>query len=300
MHRCEHHQPANYGWAFAIGVFLNLGFVVVEAFFGWWSQSLALLADAGHNLGDVMGLILAWGGYALAKIQPSGRRTYGWRGSTILAALANGVLLLVAIGGIVWEAVGRLTQPAQVSASTVIIVAGIGVVINTATALMFLRGRKHDLNIRGAYLHMATDALLSLGVVLAGLAIYWTGLSWIDPVTSLLIAVVILLATTALLRESFDLAMQAVPENINIEEVEDYLATLPGVTEVHDLHVWAVSTTEISMTAHLVKPDVSNEDTLLREVADVLHDRFGIEHCTIQIERSVADTNCGQAVVGSL
>ncbi len=302
MHQCDHHHHTsdNYGWAFAIGVALNLAFVIVEAGFGVWANSLALLADAGHNLSDVLGLLMAWAGYALAKVAPSPNRTYGWRGSTILAALFNALLLLIAIGGIAWEAIERLGQPSQVAAPTIIVVALIGVVINTITAMLFMRGRQHDLNIRGAYLHMAADALLSLGVVIAGILIAISGQLWIDPATSLIIAAVILWGTWSLLLESFNLAMAAVPSSVKIDEVNDYLAQLPGVCEVHDLHVWAMSTTEIALTAHLVKPDATNEDQLLRDTSDALQQQFGIGHSTIQIERSVSDANCRQADADTL
>ncbi len=302
MHKCSHHDHAtsNYGWAFAIGIALNLIFVIVEAAYGFWSNSLALLADAGHNLSDVLGLLLAWGSYALSKLAPSPNRTYGWRGSTILAALFNALLLLLAVGGIAWEAIGRLAAPSPVAAPTIIVVALIGVVINTATAMLFMRGRRHDLNIRGAYLHMAADALLSLGVVIAGILIIFTNLLWIDPVTSLIIAAVIFWSTWNLLHESFNLAMHAVPATVDIGEVDDYLSSLPGVTEVHDLHVWAMSTTEIALTAHLVKPTATNDDQLLRETSHQLQHQFGISHATIQIERSVDEASCGQAEEGSL
>jgi cobalt-zinc-cadmium efflux system protein len=302
MHQCAHHDhsPIHCGRAFAIGVFLNIVFVAVEASYGWWVNSLALLADAGHNLSDVLGLLMAWGGYALAKVAPSRRRTYGWRGSTILAAVFNSLLLMAAVGGIAWEAIGRFQQPSPVEAPVVIFVALVGVVINTLTALMFMRGRKHDLNIRGAYLHMAADALLSLGVVVAGIVIWQTGWLWVDPATSLVIAAVILVSTWSLLRESLDLAMHAVPAGIDIDEVEHFLVSLPGVREVHDLHVWAMSTTEVALTAHLVKPGAENDDELLRQTAEALHDRFEIRHSTIQIERDVEAANCGQAVEGSL
>lgn len=302
MHQCDHHHHAHgdYGWAFAIGVTLNLAFVVIEGAFGVWSNSLALLADAGHNLSDVLGLLLAWGGYALAKVAPSENRTYGWRGSTILAALFNGLLLLLAIGGIAWEAIGRLSHPAPVAAPTIIAVALVGVVINTLTAMLFMRGRERDLNIRGAYLHMAADALLSLGVVVAGILMMLTSLLWIDPVTSLVIAAVIFWGTWNLLRESVNLAMQAVPPSVSIGEVHEYLAALRGVVEVHDLHVWAMSTTEIALTAHLVKPEDTNDDQLLRETGHTLQHQFGISHWTIQIERSVDDADCGQADAGTL
>ena len=302
MHRCDHHHhtPSNYGWAFAIGVALNVVFVAIEAAYGVWANSLALLADAGHNLSDVLGLLMAWAGYALAKLAPTQNRTYGWRGTTILAALFNALLLLVAIGGIAWEAIGRLTEPSPVAAPTVIVVAFIGVVINTITAMLFMRGRHDDLNIRGAYLHMAADALLSLGVVVAGVLIAITSLLWIDPVTSLIIAGVILISTLGLLRESINLAIQAVPSSVDIDQVEAYLRELPGVTEVHDLHVWAMSTTEIALTAHLVIPDNGNDDQLLRTTAAELHHDFSISHTTIQIERSVTDVDCGQSEAGTL
>ncbi|NND97162.1 MAG: cation transporter [Pirellulaceae bacterium] len=302
MHQCAHHHHAtdNYGRAFAIGVLLNVFFVIVEAGYGFYANSLALLADAGHNLSDVLGLLMAWGGYALAKVAPSPNRTYGWRGSTILAALFNALLLLVAVGGIAWEAITRFSTPSEVAAPTIIVVAGIGVVINTITAMLFMNGRDGDLNIRGAYLHMAADALLSLGVVIAGIVIALTSWQWVDPLTSLVIAAVILLGTWGLLRESANLAMQGVPTNIDPHEVQTFLNSIPGVSEVHDLHIWAMSTTEIALTAHLVKPDAENEDELLRDTAQELHHHFNISHTTIQIERSVEDANCGQAADGTL
>ncbi len=302
MHQCAHHDHSHgdYGRAFALGVALNVIFVAIEAGYGWWADSLALLADAGHNLSDVLGLLMAWGGYALAKLAPDSERTYGWRGSTILAALFNAVLLMFAVGGIAWEAIRRLSEPAAVAAPVIIAVATIGVVINTGTALLFVRGRDRDLNLRGAYLHMAADALLSLGVAVAGVIIWVTGLQWVDPVTSLIIAAVILIGTWGLLRESLRLAMQAVPSHISLDEVERYLQELPGVTEVHDLHVWAMSTTEIALTAHLVRPDLVNDDELLRQAGEDLHHRFDICHATIQIERSVHEASCGQAAAGTL
>ena len=302
MHQCAHHHHSgdNYGRAFAVGVLLNVAFVVIEAAFGFFANSLALLADAGHNLSDVLGLLMAWGGYALSKVAPTPQRTYGWRGSTILAALFNALLLLVAIGGIAWEAIGRLSSPAEIAAPTVIVVALIGVAINTATAMLFMKGRQNDLNIRGAYLHMAADALLSLGVAIAGVLIAVTSWQWIDPVTSLIIAAVILIGTWGLLRESVNLAMHAVPEKIDPAEVQTFLLSIPGVTAVHDLHIWAMSTTEIALTAHLVKPDAANEDELLRETAEELHHHFDISHTTIQIERNVDVANCGQAAEGTI
>jgi cobalt-zinc-cadmium efflux system protein len=288
-------SPANYNTAFGLGVALNVGYVACEAVFGLLNNSLSLLADAGHNLSDVLGLLLAWGGYALSKFGPSERRTYGWRGSTILAALFNALLLLAAIGGIVWEAVRRVRDPQPVPGLIVMWVAAVGVAVNAATALLFMAGRKEDLNIRGAFLHMAADAGVSLGVVIAGLLISRTGLAWIDPVTSLLIAAVVFVGTWGLLRDSVNLAMQAVPEGIDLGEVRAYLAGLPGVSEVHDLHVWAMSTTETALTAHLVKHDPVGDDDLLAAAAAALHDRFGIEHTTIQIERDTFPYECPQA-----
>jgi len=296
----QHAHGNHYGKAFAIGIVLNLIYIVAEVGYGIAADSLALLADAGHNLSDVLGLLLAWGGYALARITPTARRTYGWRGSTILAALFNALLLLAAIGGIVWEAIGRLSDPPGSHGMTIVVVAAIGTVINTATALLFLRGREHDLNIRGAFLHMAADAGVSLGVVIAGLAIHFTQQAWIDPAISLLIGVVILIGTWGLLRESVDLAMQAVPKGIDPEAVHTYLAGLPGVTQVHDLHIWAMSTTEVALTAHLVRPEATDDDDLLAAAQRELHDQFGIEHMTLQIERSDEPGRCHQAAEGRL
>ncbi|MCB0322568.1 MAG: cation transporter [Bdellovibrionales bacterium] len=285
-------QPGGHGRAFAIGVSLNIVYVLIEGAYGFWSNSLALLADAGHNLSDVLGLLLAWAGYALSQLGASDRRTYGWRGTSILAALFNALLLLVAVGGIVWEAAGRFLEPVSPETTTVMIVASIGVVINTITALLFMRGGEHDLNLRGAFLHMAADAAVSLGVVLAALAIRQTGWQWLDPATSLAIAVVIFLSTWNLLKESFNLSIQAVPKDIDVNEVRLLLAGLPGVEQVHDLHVWAMSTTQIALTAHLLKPTPDGDDDLLRRAARELHDRFGIEHVTIQLERTPGCIGC--------
>ncbi len=302
MHQCAHHatENQNYGPAFAIGVGLNVVFVLVEAGYGFYSHSLALLADAGHNLSDVLGLLMAWGGYALAKVPPCNKRTYGWRSTTILAALFNALFLLVAIGGIGWEAIHRFQEPSEVIAPTVIAVALIGVVINTITAMLFMKGRHGDLNIRGAFLHMAADALLSLGVAIAGVLILYTQWNWIDPAISLAIAVIIFFATIELLRESVNLALQAVPGKIDLEDVNDYLLSLPGVTAIHDLHVWAMSTTEVALTAHLVKPDVENNDALLKKISHDLDHRFQISHATVQFEANVDAANCRQAETGSL
>jgi len=285
--------PANYNRAFAIGVALNVVYIVVEATYGILADSLALLADAGHNLSDVLGLLLAWGANYLAHRKPTERHTYGWRKSTILAALTNAVILLVAMGGIAWEAVQRMSDPLPVAGKTIIIVAAIGVVINTATALLFLSGRKQDLNIRGAFLHMAADAGVSAGVVLAGVAILTTGWLWIDPAVSLIITAIILAGTWGLLRDSFNLALDAVPAGIDPEAVKSYLSDLPGVKGVHDLHIWAMSTSETALTAHLLKPESGDDDTLIEQAGRELQERFGIAHITIQWERRPGLDDCG-------
>lgn len=278
------HGPRNYHTAFAIGVALNLAFVVMEAVFGFLGHSLALLSDAGHNLSDVFGLLLAWAASALAGSRPTERHTYGFRSSTILAALFNAILLLVAVGAIAWEAIHRFQSPAPVAGKTVIWVSAIGIAINTATALLFMSGRKGDLNIRGAFLHMAADAGVSLGVVLAGFAILWTGLEWIDPVTSLLVIAVILVGSWGLLRDSVNLALQAVPPGIDFSEVAACLGELPGVADVHDLHIWGMSTTETALTAHLVLGTAGDAEDLLRRATEALHENFDIGHATLQFE----------------
>lgn len=294
-HTGHAHAPTSFGKAFAVGTGLNLAFVLVEATFGVRAHSMALLADAGHNLSDVLGLVLAWGTAVLATRRPTARHTYGFRSSTILAALANAVLLLVAIGAIGWEAVRRFAHPEPVVAGTMVGVAVVGIVINTATALLFMSGRKHDLNVRGAFLHMAADAGVSLGVVLAGLAIGATGWLWLDPVISLAIVVVIAVGTWGLLRDSTNLALAAVPAPIDRDEVEVYLRALPGVTEVHDVHIWGMSTTDTALTAHLIRPVVADDDALLLDVSRVLRERFGIAHPTVQIERGHGPHPCALA-----
>lgn len=283
------HAPADFGRAFAIGVVLNGAFVLVEGIYGYISGSMALVADAGHNLSDVLSLLLAWAAAAAARKPPSGRFTYGFKSSTILAAIANAALLLVAIGAILFETLDRLTEPAEVEGWTMVIVAGIGIVINTATALLFMRGRHDDLNIRGAFLHMVADALVSLGVVIAGGVILLTGANWIDPVTSLVIVAVIAWGTWGLLKDSVKMGLLAVPEGISESEVRAYLDRLPGVTAVHDLHIWPMSTTETALTAHLVMPSGHPGDEFLREIANELQHRHRIGHPTIQIER---DADC--------
>ncbi len=289
----HHHDHSDYNRAFAIGVALNVGFIIIETVFGLLAGSLALLADAGHNLSDVLGLLLAWGASYMVKRRPTERHTYGWRKSSILAALMNSIILMVAIGAIAWEAIRRFDNPAPVGGQTIIIVAAIGVVINTITALLFVTGRKHDLNIRGAFLHMAADAGVSAGVVVAGLVILASGWMWVDPLVSLAIAVIILIGTWGLMRDALNLALDAVPKGIDPEAVSDYLAGLPGVESVHDLHIWAMSTTETALTAHLVKPDSKDDDTLIEKASQDLHDRFGIEHITLQWERWHELNHCG-------
>ena len=278
------HGPASHGAAFAIGVTLNLAFVAVEATYGFLSGSMALVADAGHNLSDVLSLALAWGASVLARRAPSGRFTYGYKSSTILAALANAGLLLVAIAGIAYETVGRMAAPPAVEGRTMMVIAGIGILINGATALLFARGREHDINIRGAFLHMAADALVSLGVVVAGAAILLTGQRWIDPVTSLIIVLVIAWGTWGLLKDSVKLGLNAVPEHIDEGAVRRHLAALPGVTAVHDLHIWPMSTTEAALTAHLVMPAGCPGDAFLHDLAHRLEHDFKIGHTTVQVE----------------
>jgi cobalt-zinc-cadmium efflux system protein len=288
------HHPADFGRAFAIGIALNLGFVVVEAIYGWQANSMALLADAGHNLADVLGLATAWAGAVLAKRPASRRFSYGFRGASILAALANAVLLLIAVCLIVYHAAWRLIVPDLVQGETVILVAAIGIGINLGTALMFARGRKSDINVRGAYLHMVADALVSLGVVIAGFGIQFTGWLWIDPVTSLIVAGLIFLATADLFRESLTMAMAGVPRSIDPEKVESHLLDLPGVTRVHDLHIWSMSTTEYALTAHLVMPDGFPGDTFLQGCAHGIAHDFGITHSTFQIEVGTGDCALGE------
>lgn len=296
------HAPTNFNRAFAIGIGLNLAFVAIEAFYGWKINSLALLADAGHNLSDVAGLVLAWGGALAGKLKPNARKTYGWQRATILAAFANALLLLMAMGALAWEAVGRLFSPdplANAAGLTVMVVAGIGIVVNTATALLFMRGRQNDLNIRGAFLHMAADALVSAGVVVAGGLTLWMGWDWLDPVGSLLIAAVVLLGTWSLFRQSLHLLFDGVPDSIDPLAVRDYLANLPGVSRVHDLHIWAMGTSQIALTAHLVMPQGHADDAFLKQANDHLHDRFEITHVTLQIMETAFTVPCGELAPGN-
>ncbi len=291
-HHHHHHVPESFDHAFALGVGLNVAFVVAEFVFGVRAHSLALTADAGHNLSDVLGLSLAWAGSMLARRGPTPRRTYGLRRFSILAALANAGMLLVAVGAIAVEAVQRLRQPAPVASGVVMIVAAIGIAINAGTALGFMRGRHADLNLRGAYLHMLSDAAASAGVVLTGLAIAITGWFWLDPAVSLALVALILWGTWSLAKDSLDLALDAVPPRIDPQEVTAVLRDLDGVMEVHDLHIWAMSTTDIALTVHLVRPCAGGEDAVLAAAAQQLRTRFGIHHATIQLERGLAIHPC--------
>jgi cobalt-zinc-cadmium efflux system protein len=278
------HAPANFDNAFAIGVGLNIVIVCAELGFGYLANSLALMADAAHNFSDVIGLLLAWGATWLTRRSPSSGRTYGYRRASILAALGNAGLLLLATGGIIVEALRRLADPQPIETSTVIWVATLGIVINGVVALMFMRGRHDDLNIKGAFLHMAGDAAISLGVVIAAVLIMRTGWLWLDPAISLGIALAVLLTGWGLARDSANLALDAVPEGIDLHEVDAYLRGLPGVAEVHDLHIWAMSTTETALTAHLVRPDAALDDHFLMHACEQLQHRFKIHHATLQIE----------------
>jgi cobalt-zinc-cadmium efflux system protein len=284
--QCHSHVPQSFGTAFVVGTVLNAGYVVVQLIFGIFAHSLALIADAGHNFSDVLALLLAWGATYLASTPSTVRRTYGLGRSSILAALVNSVVLLIAVGGITWEAIRRFSDPGEVGGKTVMIVAAIGIVINGITALLFFAGRDRDLNIRGAFLHMAADAAVSAGVVIAGMLILLTGMHWIDPVASLIINVVIVWGTWGLLRDSLAMALDLVPANVDPNAVRKYLEGLDGVTAVHDLHIWPLSTTRTALTVHLEMPDEAGGDVFLQQVCERLHAEFQIEHSTIQIEQN--------------
>jgi cobalt-zinc-cadmium efflux system protein len=297
LHHHHDHAPKDFSFAFAVGIALNLGFVGVEAFYGWRVDSLALLADAGHNLSDVAGLVLAWAGAWAIKLRPNPRHTYGWQRATILAAFANAFLLLVAMGGLVWEAVGRLLAPSAVvslpaQSETVMWVAGVGIAVNAITALMFMQKGKSDLNVRGAFVHMTADALVSLGVVVAGALSLWSGWTWLDPVVSVLIAAVILLSTWDLFNKSLHLLFDGVPHDIDPEAVRVYLASLEGVAEVHDLHIWAMSTSQVVLTAHLLVPNGQPNDAFFKSAHAHLHDAFDIMHVTLQVTRTPVMDAC--------
>ncbi|MCF6358135.1 MAG: cation diffusion facilitator family transporter, partial [Draconibacterium sp.] len=282
-HSHEHTNLNTYGKAFSIGIGLNILFVAVEIFYGLMANSSALLADAGHNASDVLSLIFAWMAIWLATKKPKGKYTYGLRKTTILVSILNALLLFGAVAAIAWNAIGKFKNPEPVAGTQVMIVAGIGVIINTITALLFMKGQKHDLNIKGAFLHMAADAGVSLGVVIAGLLINITEIQWIDPAMSLLIILVILWGTWRLFTDSIDLALDAVPKNIKLENVRTFLLSQNGVEDIHDLHIWAMSTTQVALTAHLVMQQ-SYENQFMPNLQEKLKHNFGIDHTTLQIE----------------
>lgn len=287
-----HDNGGGYGRLFAIGIVLNLGFVIIEAWFGWKTGSLALLADAAHNLGDVGGLVLAWAAWAAARLPANEHKTYGWQRGSILASFINAVVLLVAMGSLGWEAVGRLQDPSPVAAGTVMVVAAVGVFINAATAMLFMRGSDRDLNMRGAFLHMAADALVSLGVIIAGALYLWQGWAWIDPLASILIALIVIVGTWSLFRQSLHLLFDGVPEHIDLQAVRATLNALPGVIAVHDLHVWAMSTAEPALTAHLVCREDTVIGSVLREAREQLLKHYAIDHVTLQIEHEACASHC--------
>ena len=298
-HHDHHAHPVDYGRAFALGIGLNLLFVVIEGVAGLMGNSVALLADAGHNLSDVLGLALAWGAHALSRLPPTRRFTYGFQRSSILAALTNAILLLVACGAITWESLRRLADPPTVMGTTMMIVAGIGIVVNGLTAMLFVRGHSADLNIRGAFLHMAGDALVSAGVVIAGALVVYTGREWIDPVASLIVVVVIVIGTWGLLRDSLGLALDAVPPSIDPDAVSRRLRELGGVGDVHHVHIWPISTTANALTAHLVMPGGHPGDSFLSAVRDLVETEFGIHHATLQVETGetcVDDCNFAESI----
>jgi cobalt-zinc-cadmium efflux system protein len=283
-HNHNHSHENNFGRAFAIGVTLNLAFVITEFIYGKLSNSVALVADAGHNLSDVLGLTLAWGAAVLARKTPTPTHTYGLRRSSILAAVINAISLMIVVGAIAWEAIGRIKNPEPVASKTIIVVAAVGIFINTFSAFLFMSGRKSDMNIRGAFVHLMADAFVSLGVVITGVLILFTGWLLLDPIVSLIISIVIVIGTWSLLRDSVNLALDAVPEHIDTDEVKNYLLTLPHCTDVHDLHIWAMSTTETALTVHLVVEGKTYDDTMLSHITHELHDKFHIQHATLQIE----------------
>jgi cobalt-zinc-cadmium efflux system protein len=292
-HGHHHHpDPNGNGRAFVLAIGLNTLFVGIEFFYGFLANSTALMADAGHNLSDVLGLILAWGAALLTRTTPDHRYTYGLRSTSILAALLNALLLMVACGAIAWEAVQRFSAPPPVAGITVSVVAAVGVVVNGISAWLFMAGRKDDLNVRAAYLHMAADAAISLGVVISGLVIMATGWSWLDPLVSIVIVLLIVAGTWSLLRESLRMVLAAVPENVDAKEVSLFLGALPGVSEVHDLHIWAMSTTETALTAHLVMPDGYPGDRALDDIVARLKADFSIHHCTLQVEQGTTVHGC--------
>lgn len=290
----HHHIPTDlhFGKAFAIGITLNLAFLLLEAWYGWKADSLALLADAGHNLSDVGGLVLAWAAYGISKISPSKRHNYGWQKASIFASFANALMLLVAMGSLIWEAILRLQSPSSTQTITVMIVATVGIFINGFTAWIFSKTSQKDLNMRGAFLHMAADALVSLGVVLAGALVLWQGWVWVDPIVSILIAIFIIASSWSLLKQSFHLLFDGVPEHINYEIIQNKLAALPNVVSVHNLKIWATSTSENALTAHLVVLSELNRDELVAKANHLLHEEYDIEQVTLQIESENFAKSC--------
>jgi len=291
MAHSHEHTNATNSRAFAIGIGLNVIFVAIEIFYGLLANSSALLADAGHNASDVLSLVFAWTAAWMATLKPKGKFTYGLRRTTILVSILNALLLFGAAIAIGWDAVGKIKNPEPVAGTQVMIVAGIGIVINGITAMLFMKGQKHDLNIRGAFLHMAADAGVSAGVVIAGLLINLTGLKWIDPVMSFIIIVIILWGTWKLFTDSINLALDAVPKHISIEKVRNFLLSKEGVTDIHDLHIWALSTTQVALTVHLIMPK-GHDDLFIKELQKELHDRFGIDHTTFQVENEDIQKEC--------
>ena len=292
-HHCHDSHHDDFTRAFALGIALNVAIVLIELVYGFLANSMALIADGGHNLSDVLGLVVGWAGAVMTKRSPSPRFTYGLKKASILAALVNSLFLLVAVGAIAAEAINRLLRPSPAEPRTMIWVAAAAIVVNVASALLFARGRERDINVRAAFQHMAADAAVSAAVVFAGFVILWTGQQWVDPVMSLVVAGVILWGSVGLMRESLEMSLMGVPNGIEVDHVREALGELDGVETVHDLHVWPLSTTETALTAHLVAPSVSSTDALIGKARVMLHDRFQIEHCTLQIERThLEDTPC--------
>lgn len=294
-HNHTHNHDINLGNAFKIGITLNILFIVLEATYGFLSNSMALVADAGHNLSDVLALVFSWVAVILSQRKPTLKFTYGFRRSTILIALLNTIFLLAAVAFIVWETIARLGKPMEINSNSVIVVAAIGIAVNGFTAWLFMKGKKHDLNIRSAFVHFIADALVSLGVVIAGIIMAFTGITWIDSIVSFAIIAVILYSSYHLLIDSVNLALDAVPENVNIEEVRDYLKNLPEVSGIHDLHIWALSTTEAALTVHL-STNTQTDVAFITTIQNSLHEQFDIDHATIQVEfgnsELECDTNC--------
>jgi cobalt-zinc-cadmium efflux system protein len=291
-HHHHHHGGATHGRAFLIGMTLNFAFVVVEVVYGLLSRSMALVADAGHNLGDVLGLGLAWGAALLARRAPSVRHTYGLRRTTILASLLNAVTLVLVTGAIAWESLRRLFHPEAVDEKLVIVVALVGVVINGLSAVLFLRDRERDLNVGSAFAHLAADAALALGVAVAGVVILFTGWLWLDPVVSIVLSITILFGSWSLLRTAIDLALDAVPQGVDVAAIRAFLTAQEHVDSVHDLHIWALSTTEVALTAHLSMPAGTCDPHFIAELCQKLHDQFGIEHSTLQVEAAESRDKC--------